>query len=36
MRGLPGVQAFEGAFNRVFDVQPAGFSEGAACVLPER
>jgi alkylhydroperoxidase family enzyme len=23
-------------FNRVFDVQPAGFSEGAFCVLPER
>ena len=23
-------------FNRVFGVQPAGFSEGAFCVLPER
>ena len=23
-------------FNRVFGVQPAGFSEGAYCVLPER
>jgi alkylhydroperoxidase family enzyme len=23
-------------FNRVFDVQPAGFSEGAFCALPER
>ena len=23
-------------FNRVFDVGPGGFSEGAYCVLPER
>jgi alkylhydroperoxidase family enzyme len=23
-------------FNRVFDVQPAGFTEGAFCALPER
>ncbi len=23
-------------FNRVFDIGPAGFSEGSFCVLPER
>jgi len=27
---------YRARFNRVFDVQPAGFSEGAFCVLPER
>lgn len=27
---------YRARFNRVFDVQPAGFSEGAICVLPER
>ncbi len=27
---------YRGRFNQVFGVQPAGFSEGAFCVLPER
>jgi alkylhydroperoxidase family enzyme len=27
---------YRGRFNRVFDVQPEGFSEGAACALPAR
>ena len=27
---------YRARFNRVFGVQPAGFSEGAFCVLPER
>jgi alkylhydroperoxidase family enzyme len=27
---------FRARFNRVFGVQPAGFSEGAFCVVPER
>jgi hypothetical protein len=27
---------YRARFNCVFDVQPAGFSEGAFCVLPER
>jgi len=27
---------YRSRFNRVFGVQPAGFSEGAFCVLPER
>ena len=26
---------YRGRFNRVFGVQPVGFSEGAFCVLPE-
>ena len=26
---------YRARFNRVFGVQPAGFSEGAFCVLPE-
>ena len=27
---------YRARFNRVFGVRPAGFSEGAFCVLPER
>jgi alkylhydroperoxidase family enzyme len=27
---------YRARFNRVFGLQPAGFSEGAFCVLPER
>jgi 4-carboxymuconolactone decarboxylase len=27
---------YRARFNRVFRIQPAGFSEGAVCVLPER
>ena len=27
---------YRARFNRVFGVQPAGFSEGAFCVLPEQ
>ena len=27
---------YRARFNRVFGVNPAGFSEGAFCVLPER
>jgi len=27
---------YRSRFNRVFGVQPVGFSEGAFCVLPER
>ena len=27
---------YRARFNRVFGVQPAGFSEGAFCVLPQR
>ena len=27
---------YRARFNRVFDVGPGGFSEGAACALPER
>ena len=27
---------YRARFNRVFGVPPAGFSEGALCVLPER
>ncbi|MBI5518229.1 MAG: hypothetical protein HY909_30945 [Deltaproteobacteria bacterium] len=27
---------YRGRFNRVFDVKPEGFSEGAACALPVR
>jgi alkylhydroperoxidase family enzyme len=27
---------YRARFNRVFGVQPAGFSEGAYCVLPQR
>jgi alkylhydroperoxidase family enzyme len=27
---------YRARFNRVFGVGPAGFSEGAYCVLPER
>lgn len=27
---------FRARFNRGFGVEPQGFSEGAACVLPER
>ena len=27
---------YRARFNRVFGVQPAGFSEGAFCALPER
>jgi len=27
---------FRARFNRPFDVQPSGFSEGAFCPLPER
>ena len=27
---------YRARFNRVWDVQPAGFSEGAFCVRPER
>lgn len=27
---------YRARFNRVFGVPPAGFSEGAFCVLPER
>ena len=27
---------YRARFNRVFDVQPVGFSEGAFCALPER
>lgn len=27
---------YRSRFNRVFGVQPAGFSEGSFCVLPER
>jgi alkylhydroperoxidase family enzyme len=27
---------YRARFNRVFCVQPSGFSEGAYCVLPER
>lgn len=29
-------EQYRARFNRVFGVQPAGFSEGAFCVLPER
>ncbi len=27
---------YRARFNRVFRVQPSGYSEGAFCVLPER
>jgi alkylhydroperoxidase family enzyme len=27
---------YRARFNRAFDVQPVGYSEGAACALPER
>jgi alkylhydroperoxidase family enzyme len=27
---------YRGRFNRVFGVEPVGFSEGAFCALPER
>ena len=27
---------FRARFNRAYDVQPQGFSEGAYCVLPDR
>jgi alkylhydroperoxidase family enzyme len=29
-------EGYRARFNRAFDVQPVGYSEGAACALPER
>jgi alkylhydroperoxidase family enzyme len=29
-------ESYRARFNRALDIHPAGFSDGAACVLPER